>query len=286
MSASRDYQLASLENHPEKTIVPIGDVRIGGDEITIIAGPCAVESREQVMHLAECVSGMGVKLFRGGAFKPRTSPYSFQGLGVEGLMLLAEIREKFGLRIVTEAVDQDCIEQVAEYADLIQIGSRNMQNFGLLRAAGRTHKPVLLKRGMAATLEEFLSAAEYILAEGNPNVILCERGIRTFTQYARFTLDVAVIPALKQATHLPIIVDPSHSGGVTDKVIPLARAGIAAGADGVIVEVHHQPQRALSDGAQALTPLLLQQMIEQVRPISDIVRRPFDKVSVQTSLVA
>jgi 3-deoxy-7-phosphoheptulonate synthase len=282
MPESQAFKLASLKTNLTRTIVKVGEAEIGGDELVIIAGPCAVENREQVMTIAECVSRHGVKLFRGGAYKPRTSPYSFQGLGEAGLKLMAEAREAFGLRIVTEAIDTETIDLVADYADVIQIGSRNMQNFSLLRRAGQTGKPVLLKRGMAATLEEFLFAAEYILAEGNPNVILCERGIRTFAQYARFTLDVTVIPALKQWTHLPVIVDPSHSGGVTDKVIPLARAGIAAGADGVIVEVHHQPHRALSDGDQALTPELFQQMIEEIKPIFRIVRchkevRPISK---------
>lgn len=273
MSYSQAFKLAGLGTSPQRTVIKIGEAEIGSDEMMIIAGPCAVESREQVMTIAERLSQYGVKLLRGGAYKPRTSPYSFQGLGEKGLMLMAEAREKFGLRIVTEAVDTDSLGLVADYADVIQIGSRNMQNFSLLRLAGRIGKPVLLKRGMAATLEEFLSSAEYILAEGNLNVILCERGIRTFAQYSRFTLDVAAIPALKQLTHLPILIDPSHSSGITDKVIPLARAGIAAGADGVIVEVHHQPQLALSDGAQALTPELFQQMVEEIKPIFTIVRR-------------
>jgi 3-deoxy-7-phosphoheptulonate synthase len=273
MSNSHAFKLADLENSPQRTVIKIGEAEIGSDEMMIIAGPCAVESREQVMAIAERLSQCGVKLLRGGAYKPRTSPYSFQGLGEMGLMLMAEAREKYGLRIVTEAVDTKSLALVADYADVIQIGSRNMQNFSLLRLAGRTGKPILLKRGMAATLEEFLSSAEYILAEGNLNVILCERGIRTFAQYSRFTLDVAAIPALKQLTHLPILIDPSHSSGITDKVIPLARAGIAAGADGVIVEVHHQPQLALSDGAQALTPELFQQMVEEIKPIFAIVRR-------------
>jgi len=266
------YKLVSWETKPEKTVVRVGDIEIGGDELTIIAGPCAVESRDQSLTIAACVSELGVKLFRGGAFKPRTSPYSFRGLGEEGLKILAEVREQFGLRIVTEAIDPQCVDLVEEYADVIQVGARNMQNFSLLRRVGRARKPVLLKRGLAATLEEVLLAAEYILLEGNPNVILCERGVRTFGQHTRFTLDLAVVPALQQRTHLPIIVDPSHGTGSQDKVIPLARAGVAVGADGIMVEVHHQPEKALSDGQQALTPEQFRQMLDEVRRIAAIVR--------------
>jgi 3-deoxy-7-phosphoheptulonate synthase len=280
------YKLASWDAAPGKTVVRVGDVEIGGDELTIIAGPCAVESRDQALTIAASVSRLGIKLFRGGAFKPRTSPYSFHGLGEAGLRMLAEVRERFGLRIVTEAIDQECVELVEEYADVIQIGARNMQNFSLLRRVGQSRKPVLLKRGLAATLEEFLLAAEYILVQGNPNVILCERGVRTFGQHTRFTLDLAVVPALQQCTHLPIIVDPSHGTGSSDKVIPMARAGVAVGADGIMVEVHHQPERALSDGQQALTPAQFQQMVDEVRQIAVVVRpkparvRSFERVEV------
>jgi 3-deoxy-7-phosphoheptulonate synthase len=272
MSESGHYKLAGWETKAEKTVVRVGDTEIGGDELTIIAGPCAVETREQTMTIAGYVSQLGVKLFRGGAYKPRTSPYSFQGLGETGLRILAEVRERFGLRIVTEAIDPQYVDLVEAYADVIQIGARNMQNFSLLRRVGQARKPVLLKRGLAATLEEFLLAAEYILVEGNPNVILCERGVRTFACHARFTLDLAVVPALQQLTHLPIIVDPSHGAGTVEKVIPLARAGAAVGADGIMVESHHQPETALSDGPQALRPEQLRQMIEEVRQIASIVR--------------
>jgi len=268
---SGHYKLVGWEAKPDKTTVRVGSVEIGNGDLTIIAGPCAVESREQMMTIAASVKNMGVKIFRGGAYKPRTSPYSFQGLGEKGLELLAEVRERFGLFIVTEALSEESVDLVETYADVIQIGARNMQNFGLLRRVGRTHKPVLLKRGMAATLDEFLLAAEYILLEGNTNVILCERGIRTFADHARFTLDLAAVPALRQLTHLPIIIDPSHATGSVEKVIPLARAGVAAGAEGLIVEVHHQPDQARCDGPQALTPDMLLRMIREVRQIFAIV---------------
>ena len=267
------YKLAGWDAKLDKTVVRVGDVEIGGDEMTIIAGPCAVESREQVLTIAASVSQMGIKLFRGGAYKPRTSPYSFQGLGREGLKLLVEVRERYGLRIVTEAVSAESIDLIEEHADVIQIGARNMHNFELLRRAGQARKPVLLKRGMCATLEEFIYAAEYILLEGNNEVILCERGIRTFGDHARNTLDLALVPAVRDICHLPIIVDPSHAAGTYGKVIPLARAGVAAGADGVIVEVHDQPEKALSDGAQALSFELLGRMLEQVRQIAAVVRQ-------------
>lgn len=269
---SPPYKLASRESNFNKTIVRVGDLEIGSDDLLIIAGPCAVESREQVMTIAQSVSQFGVKLFRGGAFKPRTSPYSFQGLGEEGLKLLAEVRERFGMCIVTEVMDAESVDMVEEYADMLQVGSRNMQNFNLLRRVGQSRKPVLLKRGMMATVEEFLLAAEYILVEGNPNVVLCERGIRTFADHSRFTLDLAAVPAIQQFSHLPIIVDPSHGTGHIDKVIPLARAGVAAGSDGLIVEVHHQPQHALSDGPQALTLAMFGQLVREVRQIASIVR--------------
>jgi 3-deoxy-7-phosphoheptulonate synthase len=247
-------------------------VEIGNGELAIIGGPCAVESREQLMAIADSVSATGVKLFRGGAFKPRTSPYSFQGLGLEGLKLLAEVRKQFGLRIVAEVLSSETVGLVEEYADVLQIGARNMQNFPLLRRVGQARKPVLLKRGMVATLEEFLLAAEYILSEGNQDVILCERGIRTFADHSRFTLDLSIVSAIQQKSHLPIIVDPSHAAGFAEKVIPLARAGAAVGADGIMVEVHNQPEYAMCDGPQALTPAMFSQMVHEVRHISCFVR--------------
>ena len=272
-SPPKQYRLSSLEFKPEKTVVRVGDCEIGGDDLTVIAGPCAVESREQLTSIASRVSGLGLKFFRGGAYKPRTSPYSFMGLGTEGLKLLAEVRDKFGLYIVTEVMGVEYVGLVEQYADVLQIGARNMQNYDLLRRVGRARKPVLLKRGMTATLEEFLLAAEYILYEGNPDVILCERGIRTFSDHSRFTLDLAVVPALQQISHLPVIVDPSHAAGSVEKVIPLARAGVAVGADGLIVEVHHRPDQAFSDGEQALTPDLLEGMYQQVRQIFAVTRQ-------------
>lgn len=270
---SRPYKLVSREIKPERTVVRVGDVEIGGQQIAIIAGPCAVESYEQTMTIADAVSRLGIRLFRGGAYKPRTSPYSFQGLGVEGLKILAEVRARFGLKIVTEAIDQESADWVERYADVMQIGARNMQNFSLLRRAGQARIPVLLKRGLSATLDELLLAAEYILAEGNYNVILCERGVRTFNQYTRNTLDLSIVPAVHRLSHLPILVDPSHGTGQRDKVIPMARAGVAVGADGIMVEVHHQPDRALSDGPQALTLEMFHDMVEQVREIAAIVQK-------------
>ncbi|GBC81454.1 Phospho-2-dehydro-3-deoxyheptonate aldolase [bacterium HR10] len=270
---SRPYKLTSREVKPEKTIVRVGEATIGGEEVAIIAGPCAVESYEQTMTVAEWASRLGVKFFRGGAYKPRTSPYSFQGLGEEGLKILAEVRARFGLKIVTEAIDHESADLVERYADVMQIGARNMQNFSLLRRAGQARMPVLLKRGMSATLEELLLAAEYIMAEGNYNVILCERGVRTFAQHARNTLDLSIVPALQRLSHLPIIVDPSHGTGRREQVIPLARAGVAVGADGIMVEVHPNPERALSDGPQALTLPMFRDLVEQVREIAALIKR-------------
>jgi 3-deoxy-7-phosphoheptulonate synthase len=248
-------------------------VRIGGRELAIIAGPCAVENREQTRSIAQSVAAAGAKLFRGGAYKPRTSPYSFQGLEEEGLKILAGIREEFGLKIVTEAIDVTSIELVESYADVIQIGARNMQNFSLLKRAGRSKRPVLLKRGISATLDELLMAAEYILSEGNYNVILCERGIRTFTDHTRNTLDLSVIPAVQRLSHLPIIVDPSHGTGRREKVIPLSRAAIAVGADGLIIEVHHKPEVALSDGNQSIQPPELERLMDEIGRIAPILNR-------------
>lgn len=272
MNGAKTFRLVSWAARDTKTVVNVGGVQIGGDELTVIAGPCAVESREQTLIIAQQVSRLGIKLFRGGAYKPRTSPYSFQGLGELGLRILAEVRERFGLAVVTEALDVESVERVEAHADMIQIGARNMQNFSLLRRVGRSPLPVLLKRGMAATVEELLLAAEYIMLEGNPNVVLCERGIRTFGLHARFTLDLTVVPALQQLTHLPIIVDPSHGTGDRSKVIPLARASAAVGADGLLVEVHHQPETAQCDGQQAITPEQFGQLLDEVKQIAAIVR--------------
>ncbi|MGA9995251.1 MAG: 3-deoxy-7-phosphoheptulonate synthase [Pyrinomonadaceae bacterium] len=268
---SKPYKLISLDLRPEKTIVRVGDATIGGDELAIIAGPCAIESRAQAFAVAEAVRRSGARFFRGGAFKPRTSPYAFQGLGEEGLKIMADIREVYGLKIVTEAVDEASVDLVEKYGDMIQLGARNMQNFSLLRRAGRSHLPVLLKRGLAATLDEWLLAAEYIMAEGNYQLVLCERGVRTFAQHTRNTLDLAAIPAVRRLSHLPVIVDPSHGTGKNYMVTPLARAGVAVGADGLIVEVHDQPERALSDGAQALTIEQYDQLIDEVRAIHEVI---------------
>ncbi|MFH1646938.1 MAG: 3-deoxy-7-phosphoheptulonate synthase [Chloroflexota bacterium] len=249
---TKPYKLVSRETHPDSTVITVGGVKIGGGEPVIMAGPCAVESEEQALTIARFVKEHGAGVFRAGAFKPRTSPYSFQGMGKEGLKVLAKVRNETGLPIVTEATDSDNLAVVNEYADIIQIGARNMQNYSLLRLAGHLKKPVLLKRGFAATIDEWLMAAEYIMSEGNHRVILCERGIRTFSDNTRNTLDLAAIPSIKEASHLPIIVDPSHAAGRRDYVIPLSRGAIAVGADGLLVEVHHDPTHALSDGMQSL----------------------------------
>ena len=268
---TKPYKLITLDLRPEKTIVKVGDATIGGDELAIVAGPCAVESPEQTFAIAETVKQSGARFFRGGAFKPRTSPYSFQGLGEEALRILAEVRENFGLKIVTEALDETGVDLVERYADVVQIGARNMQNFSLLRRAGKSHLPVLLKRGLAATLEEWLLAAEYIMSEGNYNIVLCERGVRTFVQHTRNTLDLAAVPAVRRISHLPVIVDPSHGTGKNHLVSPLARAAVAVGADGLMVEVHNQPELALSDSAQSLTLPQYLQLIEHARTIRSVV---------------
>ena len=270
---TKPFKLVSREFYPENSIIDVDGVKIGGKEFIIMAGPCAVESLEQCMIIAEHVKKSGGKIFRGGAFKPRTSPYAFQGLKEEGLKILAEVREKHGLKIVTEAVDTDTVNMVADYTDIIQIGARNMQNYSLLKKAGQTKKTVLLKRGMSATLEEFLMAAEYIMAEDNPNVILCERGVRTFADHTRNTLDLSAVPFVKRMSHLPIISDPSHGTGKRDKVIPLSRASIAVGADGLIVEVHHDPSKALSDGPQSITPDMFEDLVQQMRAIAAVLDR-------------
>ncbi len=268
---SKPYKLITLDLRPEKTIIRVGDATIGGEELAIIAGPCAIESRAQAFAIAETVRRSGARFFRGGAYKPRTSPYAFQGLGEEGLKILAEVRDVYGLKIVTEALDEAGIDLVERYGDMIQIGARNMQNFSLLRRAGKSHLPILLKRGLSATLDEWLLAAEYIMSEGNYQVVLCERGIRTFAQHTRNTMDLAAIPAVRRISHLPVLVDPSHGTGKNYMVTPLARAGVAVGADGLIVEVHDQPDHALSDGAQALTPEQYEQLVSEVRAIHDVI---------------
>src|SRR5436305_9278922 len=268
---SKPYKLISLDLRPEKTIVRVGDATIGGDELAIIAGPCAIESHAQAFAIAEAVRRSGARFFRGGAFKPRTSPYAFQGLGEEGLKILADVREAYGLKIVTEALDEHGVDLVERYGDMIQLGARNMQNFTLLKRAGRSPLPVLLKRGLSATLDEWLLAAEYIMGEGNYNVILCERGIRTFAQHTRNTLDLAAIPAVRRVSHLPVLVDASHATGRNYMVAPLARAGVAAGADGVLVEVHDNPDVALCDAAQALTIHEYEAMAHQLRAIHDVI---------------
>ena len=267
---SKPYKLVSRETKPENTIVTVAGVPIGGDDIVLCGGPCSVESSDQILQSARAVKSAGGALLRGGAYKPRTSPYSFQGLGEAGLRYLANARQETGLGVVTEAVDVETFDLVEEYADCVQIGARNMQNFSLLRRAGRSRKPILLKRGMSSTLEEFLMAAEYILAEGNYNVILCERGVRTFSDHTRNTLDLSVVPAVQSLSHLPIIVDPSHGTGKRDKVLPMALASIAAGASGLIVEVHPDPDRALSDGYQSLNPTEFAQLADECRAIAQL----------------
>jgi 3-deoxy-7-phosphoheptulonate synthase len=271
---SKPYKLITLDLRPEKTVVRVGEATIGGEELAIIAGPCAIENRDQAFAVAAEVKRTGARFFRGGVCKPRSSPYTFQGLGDEGWKILSEIRERFGLKIVTEALDDSTIELVEEHGDVIQVGARNMQNFSLLKRVGRSKLPVLLKRGMAATLEEWLLAAEHIMAEGNYNVILCERGIRTFAQHSRNTLDLGVVPAIRRISHLPVMVDPSHSSGTAYMVTPLARAAVAAGADGIMVEVHNRPELALSDGAQALTLTEYAELVREVRTIREITGTP------------
>ena len=272
---SKPYKLVSRDTKPDNTVIKFPNSRatIGGPDLAIVAGPCGIESRDQAFQIAERVARAGAQFFRGGAYKPRTSPYSFQGLGEEGLKIMAEIRDRFGLLIVTEAVDYESLDLVDQYADVIQIGARNMQNFSLLKRAGRARKPVLLKRGLSATLEEFLMAAEYIMSEGNYNIVLCERGVRTFADHTRNTLDLSIVPAVQRLSHLPIIVDPSHGTGKRNKVTPLSRAAIAVGADGLIVEVHHDPDRALSDGMQSLFPDQFDALMAQVRQIGAVLGR-------------
>jgi 3-deoxy-7-phosphoheptulonate synthase len=272
---SKAYKLASRDVKEEDTVIgfPGTDASIGGRNLAIVAGPCSIETPEQAFTIAEQVAAAGAQFFRGGAFKPRTSPYAFQGLGLEGLRIMAEIRDRFGLRIVTEAIDNESLALAAEWADVIQIGARNMQNFSLLKRAGRLRKPVLLKRGLSATLEEFLMSAEYIMSEGNYQVILCERGVRTFADHSRNTLDLSIVPAAQRLSHLPILVDPSHGTGRRDSVLPMARAAIATGADGLMIEVHHQPEKALSDGPQSIYPEQFVTMMDEIEQIAPVVAR-------------
>lgn len=269
---TKPYKLVGRDLKHNKSVIKVGEAEIGGVEPAMIAGVCAVESREQTMLTAEAVAAASCKWFRGGAFKPRTSPYAFQGLAEEGLKILAEARDRFGLRIVTEAVDEPSLDLVERYADVIQIGTRNAQNFQLLKRAGQARKPVLLKRGMSSTLEEFLLGAEYIMSEGNYEVILCERGVRTFANHVRFTPDLSIIPAVQAISHLPIIYDPSHSTGNRAMVAPLSRAGIAVGADGLLIDIHPYPERALCDGPQALLFDAFRELVEEVRAIAAIIR--------------
>jgi 3-deoxy-7-phosphoheptulonate synthase len=284
---SKPYKLASRDVKQEDTIIRFAgtDATIGGKELAVIAGPCSIESREQAFAIAEQAAASGAQFFRGGAYKPRTSPYAFQGLGIEALRIMAEIRDRFGLRIVTEALDNETLDLVAEWADVIQIGARNMQNFSLLKKAGRLRKPVLVKRGLSATLEEFLMAAEYVMSEGNYQVILCERGVRTFNDHARNTLDLSVVPAVQRVSHLPIVVDPSHGTGRRDSVLPMARAAIACGSDGVIVEVHHQPENALSDGPQSIYPAQFAQMMSELEQIAPVIGRTLPR-GIRVGVVA
>ena len=268
VAISKSYKLASREFHPASTVVDIRGIKIGDGSPVVMAGPCAVESREQLMETAQLVKEGGAQFIRGGAYKPRTSPYAFQGLEEEGLKYLAEAREKTGLAVVTEVTVVEAVDTVAAYADLLQVGARNMQNFGLLKAVGRAGKPVMLKRGLAATIDEWLNAAEYIMNEGNPNVILCERGIRTYETYTRNTFDISAIPAIKHLSHLPIIADPSHGTGKWRMIKPVSLASIAAGADGLIIEVHPNPARALSDGPQSLTPENYRDLMASVQKLS------------------
>src|ERR1700759_1392214 len=269
---SKPYKLASRDVKEENTIIrfPGTVATIGGESLAIVGGPCSIESREQAFAIAEKVAEAGAQFFRGGAYKPRTSPYAFQGLGVDALKIMAEIRDRFGLRIITEAIDNETLDLVAEWADVVQIGARNMQNFSLLKHAGRLRMPILLKRGMSATLDEFLMAAEYIMSEGNYEVILCERGVRTFADHTRNTLDLSIVPAVQKLSHLPVVVDPSHGTGKRDSVHPMALAGSGAGAAGLLAEVHPQPDRSWSDGAQTVYPHQFAQIVSDAKAIAQL----------------
>jgi 3-deoxy-7-phosphoheptulonate synthase len=269
----KPFKLSSREFKDVSTIVQIGDVQVGGTQVVVMAGPCAVETREQMMASAEAVAKAGAKILRGGAFKPRTSPYSFQGLGEPGLVILKEVGQQFGLPVVTEVVSPQDVKLVASYADILQIGARNMQNFSLLEEVGKCHRPVLLKRGLMATVEELLMSAEYILSNGNPNVMLCERGIRSFEKYTRNTLDISAVAIIKNLSHLPVIVDPSHAVGKRELVGPVAKGSIATGADGLIIEVHPDPERALSDGVQSMYPADFADLMDDLKHIAGAVKR-------------
>lgn len=268
---TKPYKLITLDLRPDRTVVDVDGAKIGDGSLAIIAGPCAIESREQAFAAAEAVAKSGAKFFRGGAFKPRTSPYSFSGLGEDAFKILSEVRDQFGLKIVSEGLDESTVDVIEQHADMIQIGARNMSNFTLLKRVGRSKLPVLLKRGMAATLEEWLLAAEYVMAEGNYQIVLCERGVRTFAQHTRNTLDLAAVPAVRRISHLPVIVDAAHGTGRSYMVTPLARAGVAVGADGIMVEVHARPDEALSDGAQALTLSEFEQMTRELHAIHKVI---------------
>lgn len=272
---TESYKLTNKKFHPEPSSIPVGNTVIGPDTLTVMAGPCAVESREQLLLIAHAVKKAGATFVRGGAYKPRTSPYSFQGLEEEGLRYMQEAKEETGLNTICEVVSLDAINAAVKYVDMIQIGARNMQNFQLLKEAGRSGLPVLLKRGLAATIEEWLNAAEYIIAEGNPNVVLCERGIRTYETATRNTLDISAVPVIKEKSHLPIIVDPSHATGVRNYVSPLAKAAIAAGADGLMIEVHNNPACALSDGPQSLTFEQFDKLAEEMQPYAKLAGRTY-----------
>jgi len=270
---SHPYKLVSREVQPENSIVPVGGVCFGGEKVIVVAGPCAIESLDQARTIAEAVKKAGAHVYRGGAYKPRTSPYAFQGLGEAGLEIMAKVREEFEIPIMTEVLDTETLPLVEQYSDCLQIGARNMQNFSLLKKAGKANKPVLLKRGMSATIEELLLSAEYLLSGGNRNVILCERGVRTFADHTRNTLDLSAVVAIHRLSHLPVMVDPSHGTGKRHKVIPLARAAVAVGADSIMVEVHHKPEAALSDGPQAILPDQFAELMEQLGRLAPVVGR-------------
>ena len=270
---TRPFKLASRAFHPHDTVIQVGRCAIGGTQIAMMAGPCSVEGEEQAFTIAEAVARAGATVMRGGAYKPRTSPYAFQGLGEEGLKILRRAADAFGLAVISEVMDSQQVPLLARYADILQIGARNMQNYTLLREVGHTNKPVMIKRGLSSTIEEWLLSAEHVMAQGNQQVMLCERGIRTFETYTRNTLDLNAVPVVKELSHLPIIVDPSHGVGIRDKVAPMARAAIAAGADGLMIEVHHDPDHALSDGAQSLYPHQFDELFAQIRTIAEVVGR-------------
>jgi 3-deoxy-7-phosphoheptulonate synthase len=269
---TRPYKLVSRETKPEDTLIQVGQVEIGNGHLVIMAGPCAIEDEKQAMIIAEKVKAGGANIYRGGAYKPRTSPYTFQGLGEKGLKILAKIRETFHMPVITEVMDTDTFDLVEQYADIIQIGTRNMQNFSLLKRAGQSSRPIFLKRGMSATLDEWLMAAEYIMEAGNTQLMLCERGVRTFVRHSRNTLDLSVVPVILKESHLPVIVDPSHAAGKRDQVLPLSRAAVAAGAHGLMVEVHHEPEKALSDGAQSLYPDQFEQLCQHAGAVHKLIQ--------------